>query len=240
MVSTGDVRPGADWQDVTRRYRRGPGGWWWLALLLVPLLLAVLGGLILGPADGDPEGPAAPASTGSTDEGAGTSEPPGDGSGATTGGSAQTSAAGADAEATSDTQTTVDPSLATADGCAQLEAEAASLLETSPVTFASGASELTDESRAVVNQLAVLIASCADATVEVGGHSDDTGSETLNEQLSQARAQAVVEALVQEGIPEERLTAQGYGAEEPVAPNDTEAGRAANRRVEITITEGAG
>src|SRR5690606_38064913 len=90
MVSTGDVRPGADWQDVTRRYRRGPGGWWWLALLLVPLLLAVLDGLILGPVDGDPEGPAAPPSSGSTDDGAGTSEPPGDGSVATTDDSAQT------------------------------------------------------------------------------------------------------------------------------------------------------
>lgn len=76
--------------------------------------------------------------------------------------------------------------------------------------------------------------------VEVQGHTDSTGSKALNQKLSQARAQAVREYLVKQGIDPERLVAKGYGPSVPVAPNKTAKGREANRRTEFVIRDGPG
>ncbi len=73
--------------------------------------------------------------------------------------------------------------------------------------------------------------------VEIDGHTDSVGSDAYNLKLSQARAQAVVDYLVQHGIPRERLVAKGFGESQPVAPNTTPEGRAKNRRVEFKILE---
>jgi len=70
--------------------------------------------------------------------------------------------------------------------------------------------------------------------VEVAGHTDNTGTADHNQTLSEGRAKAVVDALVKDyGIDAARLQAKGYGATKPVAPNDTDDGRAKNRRVEL-------
>ena len=69
--------------------------------------------------------------------------------------------------------------------------------------------------------------------VEIGGHTDNIGSDTANQHLSEARAQAVKDYLVQNGIDEKRLQVRGYGESQPRAGNDSEEGRKLNRRVEI-------
>jgi len=72
--------------------------------------------------------------------------------------------------------------------------------------------------------------------IEVDGYTDNTGSDEINERLSQQRADAVKAFLLQEGRPENLVTAQGFGPADPVAPNDSSIGRAMNRRVEIVIS----
>ena len=71
--------------------------------------------------------------------------------------------------------------------------------------------------------------------IEIGGHTDGKGSDSYNKRLSENRAKAVVEYLVSKGVNINRLKYMGYGKSMPVAPNDTEEGRAMNRRVEFKI-----
>jgi OmpA-OmpF porin, OOP family len=73
------------------------------------------------------------------------------------------------------------------------------------------------------------------ARVSVDGHTDDSGSAQYNLGLSERRAEAVASYLAQKGVPRERITARGYGEERPVAPNEDDASRRKNRRVEIVI-----
>lgn len=68
---------------------------------------------------------------------------------------------------------------------------------------------------------------------EVQGHCDTTGSDKVNDPLSQKRAEAIMDALVEKGIARARLTAVGKGSHQPIAPNTTDEGRAKNRRVEF-------
>ena len=71
--------------------------------------------------------------------------------------------------------------------------------------------------------------------IEIAGHTDSKGADTYNQSLSQGRSQSVVDHLVSEGIEVSRLTAHGYGESKPLESNDTEEGRANNRRVEFTV-----
>jgi OOP family OmpA-OmpF porin len=73
--------------------------------------------------------------------------------------------------------------------------------------------------------------------VLIEGHTDSTGSESYNLELSQRRAEAVRDLFIDNGISLERLTARGYGKAYPIAPNTTEAGRQQNRRVQVTISQ---
>lgn len=75
-----------------------------------------------------------------------------------------------------------------------------------------------------------------DTTVQVVGHTDNTGSAGYNQELSQRRASAVAAILLQKGVPSSRVVAFGRGEDQPIASNLDEAGRAQNRRVEIIIT----
>jgi outer membrane protein OmpA-like peptidoglycan-associated protein len=70
----------------------------------------------------------------------------------------------------------------------------------------------------------------------IAGHTDSTGSESHNQQLSERRAEAVKNALMSNGVSPMRMRTVGYGESRPIADNNTEAGRQLNRRVEITIT----
>jgi len=71
--------------------------------------------------------------------------------------------------------------------------------------------------------------------VELSGHTDNTGSEVLNNRLSQKRAEAVVEYLIDKGIDKKKLTAKGYGSSMPTSSNETLEGRQDNRRTEFEI-----
>jgi outer membrane protein OmpA-like peptidoglycan-associated protein len=71
--------------------------------------------------------------------------------------------------------------------------------------------------------------------IEVAGHTDSTGSDSYNQQLSERRASSVANYLVGQGITQQRLMTVGAGEAHPVASNDSEAGRSQNRRVEMTI-----
>jgi len=73
--------------------------------------------------------------------------------------------------------------------------------------------------------------------IEISGHTDNIGSAAYNQKLSESRAKAVVDYLIEHGIDRSRLSYMGYGFEKPIAPNDTEEGRQLNRRVEFKIVE---
>ncbi len=101
------------------------------------------------------------------------------------------------------------------------------------VTFATGKAELTDASKAILLTVAQSLAGNPDVRVEVGGHTDNTGSRATNARLSQARAESVMNFLVANGVNANQVTAKGYGPDQPVASNRTAAGRQQNRRVEL-------
>jgi outer membrane protein OmpA-like peptidoglycan-associated protein len=104
------------------------------------------------------------------------------------------------------------------------------------VVFEPGRPTLRPEGSAVLRDVAKVLAAWPDLlVVEIGVHVDDAGDAAANLKLTQARAEAVKKALVAAGIAPERLVAQGYGESSPVAPNDSEADREKNRRVEFVI-----
>lgn len=104
------------------------------------------------------------------------------------------------------------------------------------VNFGFDSTVVQEQYFADLNELAEFLKRFEDLQVDVEGHTDSTGPEDYNQQLSQRRAQAVVDMLVnQYGIAAQRLEAKGYGEDKPVASNDTEEGRAENRRVMATL-----
>ena len=96
---------------------------------------------------------------------------------------------------------------------------------------------LRPESVAELDRLHKLMTDNPSIVIEIGGHTDGDGSDSYNERLSQARAQSVVDYLVDKGITTERMVAKGYGEKAPVAPNDTPENKQLNRRTELKILE---
>ncbi|MEM6742833.1 MAG: OmpA family protein [Pseudomonadota bacterium] len=112
-----------------------------------------------------------------------------------------------------------------------------SLLVTLPngVTFDVDSAEIKREFRRPLNRVARTLGEYPSSYIDVVGHADATGSDAYNQQLSERRARAVADALSDRGVARARLAAIGRGETQPVASNDTERGRARNRRVEILI-----
>ncbi len=104
-----------------------------------------------------------------------------------------------------------------------------------PILFDFDSAQLKAGSREALDDVAEVLAFFEGAPVQVVGHTDDQGSREYNVGLSQDRADAVVAGLRERGIPAERLSAEGRAFDEPVASNDSEDGRAQNRRVEVLI-----
>ncbi len=105
------------------------------------------------------------------------------------------------------------------------------------VTFTTGRSVIAAESYATLDAVAASLVANPDVRIEVAGHTDNTGSVSLNQRLSQARAAAVRAYLARRGVAPARMVARGYGPTDPVAPNSTAEGRAQNRRVELRRLE---
>lgn len=103
------------------------------------------------------------------------------------------------------------------------------------IFFDTGKSTLRAESNAELDRLVKLMKDVPTLKIEISGHTDNTGSATLNETLSQSRAEAVVAYLTTKGIAANRMTAKGYGASKPIASNATDDGKQQNRRTEFEI-----
>lgn len=102
------------------------------------------------------------------------------------------------------------------------------------INFETNSAAITDESFNVLDHLARLLENRSDLRIRVEGHTDDVGTETSNQKLSQDRATAVRDYLVKShGVDAGRVAVEGKGESVPIAENETEAGKAANRRVEI-------
>ena len=105
------------------------------------------------------------------------------------------------------------------------------------INFNFDSSDLTDPSKALLNRVAEGLKNQTNLRIEIGGHTDSLGSQSYNLTLSQKRARTVRDYLISRGVAANRLQAEGYGEFNPVAENETEEGRAKNRRVEFNIRQ---
>jgi OmpA-OmpF porin, OOP family len=123
-------------------------------------------------------------------------------------------------------------SLPTPEECA---AEVNAVIARTKITFTPASAEIATTARPVLDELAKILVDCPAMPMEIGGHTDAQGSEGGNQALSQARAEAVLLALQGRRVDISGMTAVGYGEATPIADNETEAGREANRRIEFVL-----
>ncbi len=121
----------------------------------------------------------------------------------------------------------VDPTV-----CQQLFFE---LLAKAKIRFDSGRATIDKDSMGLLDKLIETALRCPTATIEVAGHTDSDGDTNGNVALSEKRAQAVADYLIKAGLPTDRLKAVGYGSSQPVAANDTDEGKAKNRRIDFVV-----
>lgn len=105
------------------------------------------------------------------------------------------------------------------------------------ILFELDSAKLTASSERTLGKIAKSLKSQTDFSVEIDGNTDSTGAASYNQSLSQRRAQAVRQFLIDQGVSANRLSARGYGESNPVASNDTVSGRAMNRRVDFRVSE---
>ena len=133
----------------------------------------------------------------------------------------------------------IDEDPETSDGCPKLVYIAGDQVRIrEKVLFELGKAVVRTASYGLLDDVArTVVAHPEFKTIEVAGHTDDTGSDALNQRLSEARANAVMQVLIRAGVPEDRLIAKGYGETTPIDTNRTAEGRENNRRVEFHIRE---
>jgi OmpA-OmpF porin, OOP family len=101
------------------------------------------------------------------------------------------------------------------------------------INFDTGKSVIKPESKAIIEQIVQMMKENPALAVSLEGHTDNVGSQESNKKLSNERAKAVLTAIIAQGIDAKRLSSVGYGQDKPIADNNTEEGRAKNRRVEL-------
>jgi len=101
------------------------------------------------------------------------------------------------------------------------------------IYFDFGSSEIKEESKPVITEIVSYLNENPDVKIIVEGHTDNVGSESSNQKLSENRAKNVMNKLIDKGIDKGRLSVKGFGSKQPISDNDTETGRAQNRRVTI-------
>jgi OOP family OmpA-OmpF porin len=116
--------------------------------------------------------------------------------------------------------------------CQQLFTE---LLSKARIRFESGKADISADSAGLLDRLTETALRCPNATIEIAGHTDSDGDESANQALSERRAEAVMDYLVRAGLPATRFQAVGYGATQPLAGNDSEEGKAQNRRIDFVV-----
>lgn len=103
------------------------------------------------------------------------------------------------------------------------------------IRFEPGSTTFDSAAEPILDGLAELLKTCGDIPLEIGGHTDSQGRESMNQELSQSRAQAVLDGLQARGVLVASYRVRGYGEEQPIADNGTETGREANRRIEFRL-----
>ncbi|MFL6793299.1 MAG: OmpA family protein, partial [Bradyrhizobium sp.] len=116
--------------------------------------------------------------------------------------------------------------------CQQLFAD---LLSKGRIRFESGKADIVADSAGLLDRLVETALRCPNATIEIAGHTDSDGEENANQALSEKRAQAVTDYLVRAGLPANRFMPVGYGSTQPIAGNETEDGKAQNRRIDFVV-----
>lgn len=120
---------------------------------------------------------------------------------------------------------------------AACQTELVQLMGRGSLVFETGSARIYRASYGLLDNLVYLLQRCPAASVSISGHTDSDGSPERNLELSGRRATAVADYLRDAGIPSERLTATGYGATRPLAPNDSDANKARNRRIEFQVAQ---
>lgn len=121
----------------------------------------------------------------------------------------------------------------------ECEATIVQIIGNRKITFEPGSATLDASANGLMDELAELLKQCGDIPLEISGHTDSQGREIMNEELSRDRAQAVLDALRARRVPVRAYTVKGYGEALPIADNDTEEGREANRRIEFKLLKPA-
>ena len=103
------------------------------------------------------------------------------------------------------------------------------------LTFSTGSAQPTDESSDIIRDLATILKAYPQAKVRLEGYTDNTGDAAANRELSQQRAESIKALLVQNGVDESHIDTAGFGSDNPIASNETEAGRLSNRRTELVV-----
>ena len=116
--------------------------------------------------------------------------------------------------------------------CQQLFSD---LLAKGKIRFVSGRATIDPDSAGLLDRLIETALRCPATNIEIAGHTDADGEDGFNQALSEKRAQAVADYLVKAGLPAGRFTATGYGSSQPVAANDTDEGKAQNRRIDFVV-----
>jgi OOP family OmpA-OmpF porin len=116
--------------------------------------------------------------------------------------------------------------------CQQLFSD---LLGRGNIRFLPGQAAIDPDSAGLLDRLIETVLRCPSANIEIAGHTDADGEDGFNQALSEKRAQAVMDYLVKAGLPADRFTAVGYGSTQPIASNETDEGKAHNRRIEFVV-----
>ncbi|MBB5514622.1 OOP family OmpA-OmpF porin [Rubricella aquisinus] len=109
------------------------------------------------------------------------------------------------------------------------------VLQEGQIAFAPSSAVIDEESGRRLDRIAEILLECRSKQIKISGYTDNRGGEEVNLAISTARAESVLDALLRRGIFLDRMVARGYGEADPIADNDTEEGRAANRRIEIRL-----